>query len=580
MDPTLYKAAMRGNIRDAYFLLADHLERDEENGYQVTPKGNTVLHVAALYGHSHFAAEVLKVTPAMLRCQNKKNETALHIAANEGHAEVVRALLACIEDHNTKEKLTRMTDASGDTALHKAVRSQHLDVVKLLVKEDSEFEFPPNHAQETPLYLAAESGFHDALINILEYCKKPTYAAGPSNRTPLHAAVIHEHKDCIRSLWRWNKPLCEEPDLWGWNSLHYAVKLGLAYIVSDMLAWKKSLVYLPAGSENDWTTAIHIAASEGDVNMINELLNHSPDCWDMLNKNSQNALHVSVLNNQDEVVRFLLDSDKCDSLVDEPDSDGNTPLHLLAASGNHVPELINHHRAKKMSFNKENQTPLDIALSCTVTAKKEKLMEDLCSIGRLGKRDFEVKRNYGYMPNPNAETGTGGKMKLREDDHDKAKKADQTVIESIMKIAQIHIVVATLIMTVTFAAGITLPGGFESDSDSPNQGMAILIRRTAFRAFAVSDAIAFTCSAVAIFIYFLMADTSRSPQSKKLVQKFYDLAGVFQCLSMLAVVIAFATGMFATLSHSLGLAVTVCSIGCLSILLYFLVVIYSCRYIW
>ncbi|PHT48788.1 hypothetical protein CQW23_12996 [Capsicum baccatum] len=543
MDPTLYKAAMRGNIGDAYFLLADHLKRDEENGYQVTSKGNTVLHVAALYGHSHFAAEVLKVTPAMLCCQNKKNETALHIAANEGHAEVVRALLACIEDHNTKEKLTRMTDASGDTALHKAVRSQHLDVVKLLVKEDSEFEFPPNHAQETPLYLAAESGFHDALINILEYCKKPTYAAGPSNRTPLHAAVIHEHKDCIRSLWRWNKPLCEQPDLWGWNSLHYAVKLGLAYVVSDMLAWKKSLVYLPAGSENDWTTAIHIAASEGDVNMINELLNHCPDCWDMLNKNSQNALHVSVLNNQDKVVRFLLDSDKCDSLVDEPDSDGNTPLHLLAASGNHVPELISHHRAKKMSFNKENQTPLDIALSCTVTAKKEKLMENLCSIGRLGKRDFEVKRNYEYMPNPNAETGTGGKMQLREDDHDKVKKADQTVIESIMKIAQIHIVVATLIMTVTFAAGITLPGGFESDSDSPNQGMAILIRRTAFRAFAVSDAIAFTCSAVAIFIYFLMADTSRSPQSKKLVQKLYDLAGIFQCLSMLAVVIAFATGL-------------------------------------
>ncbi|KAM3268325.1 hypothetical protein P3S67_031266 [Capsicum chacoense] len=171
-------------------------------------------------------------------------------------------------------------------------------------------------------------------------------------------------------------------------------------------------------------------------------------------------------------------------------------------------------------------------------------------------------------------------MQLREDDQDKAKKANQTVIESVMKIAQIHIVVATLIMAVTFSAGITLRRDFESDSDSPNQGMAILIRKTAFRAFAISDAIAFTCSVVAIFIYFLMADTSRSPQSKKLVKKLYDLTGIFQFLSMLAVVIAFATGMFATLSHSLGLAVTVCSICCLSILLYFLVVIYSCRYIW
>ncbi|KAM3268281.1 hypothetical protein P3S67_031222 [Capsicum chacoense] len=61
-------------------------------------------------------------------------------------------------------------------------------------------------------------------------------------------------------------------------------------------------------------------------------------------------------------------------------------------------------------------------------------------------------------------------------------------------------------MIVTFAAGITLPGGFESDPDSHNQGMAILIRKTAFRAFVVSDVIAFTCSVIAIFIYFFMAD--------------------------------------------------------------------------
>ncbi|KAF3651847.1 putative ankyrin repeat-containing protein-like isoform 2 [Capsicum annuum] len=375
-----------GNIGDANFLHADHLKRDEENGYQVTPKGNTVLHVAVLYGHFHFATEVLKITPALLCCQNKKNETALHIAANEGHTEVVRVLLACTEDHNTKEKLTRTTDASGDTALHKSMRSQHLDVVKLLVKEDPEFEFPPNHAQETPHY-------------------------------------------CIRSLWRWNKPLCEEPDLWCWNSLHYAVKLGMEDVVSDILAWKKSLVYLPAGSENDWTTAIHIAASEGDVNMIKKLLNHCPDCRDMLNSNNQIALHVAVFFNQDELICFLLDYDEYDSLVDEPDSDGNTPLHLLAASGNHVPELINHPRAKKMSFNKQNQTPLDIALSRIVTTEKEKLVRDLCSIGRFGKRDLEVKRKCEYMP-------------LTKDDRDKAEKAYQTAVEGIMKVAQIHIVVA------------------------------------------------------------------------------------------------------------------------------------------
>lgn len=187
-------------------------------------------------------------------------------------------------------------------------------------------------------------------------------------------------------------------------------------------------------------------------------------------------------------------------------------------------------------------------------------MEDFCSIGRLGKRDFEVKRKYEYMHNPNDEMETGVKMQLMEDDKDKAKKADQTKVKSIMKVAQIHIVVATLRMTVTFTAGITLSGGFESDSDG-DQGMEILIRKTTFRAFIVSDAIAFTCSAIAIFIYFLMADESRPPHLE-IVNKLYDLV----------------TGMLATLSHSLGLVVTVCLIGCYSILLYFLAFIYIIIY--
>ncbi|KAM3268313.1 hypothetical protein P3S67_031254 [Capsicum chacoense] len=443
--------------------------------------------------------------------------------------------------------------------------------------------------------------------------------ASPSNRTPLHAAVIQEHKDCIRSLWRWNKPLCEEPDLWGWNSLHYAVKLGMEDVVSDMLAWKKSLVYLPAGSENDWTTAIHIAASE--------------------------------------------DYEEYDSLVDEPDSDGNTPLHLLSASDNHVRELIYHPRAKKMSFNKQNQTPLDIALSRIVTTEKEKLVRDLCSIGRFGKRHLEVKQKYEYMPLTKDDRDKAKKayqtavegilkvaqihivvttlimtvtfvagitlprgfesdpdssnqgmailtrktafrasvvsdaiaftcsvvpifiyfgmpnvkqkyeyMPLTKDDRDKAKKAYQTAVEGILKVAQIHIVVATLIMTVTFVAGITLPRGFESDHKSSNQGMAILTRKTAFRASVVSDAIAFTCSVVPIFIYFGMPNVSTQLKHKH-IEKLCNRTIIFLCLSMLAVVIAFATGMFATLSHSLGLAIVVCFVGCLSILLYYFVII-------
>ncbi|KAG5597375.1 hypothetical protein H5410_038607 [Solanum commersonii] len=100
-----------------------------------------------------------------------------------------------------------------------------------------------------------------------------------------------------------------------------------------MLGWKKSLAYLQAGSENDWTTTSHMVASEGDILMMYELLKHCPDCWDMINSNGQNALHVAILNDREMLVNALFKFKFCyDRLVDEADNDGNTPLHLLAAS--------------------------------------------------------------------------------------------------------------------------------------------------------------------------------------------------------------------------------------------------------
>ena len=47
----------------------------------------------------------------------------------------------------------------------------------------------------------------------------------------------------------------------------------------------------------------------------------------------------------------------------------------------------------------------------------------------------------------------------------------EKVVKNIMKTTQMHFVVATLLMTVTFIAGFTFPGGFENNTNSPNNGM-------------------------------------------------------------------------------------------------------------
>ncbi|XP_019253094.1 PREDICTED: protein ACCELERATED CELL DEATH 6-like, partial [Nicotiana attenuata] len=130
-----------------------------------------------------------------------------------------------------------------------------------------------------------------------------------------------------------------------------------------------------------------------------------------------------------------------------------------------------------------------------------------------------------------------------------------------------HLVVATLIVTITFAAGFTLPRGFDSNP-GPNQGMAILIRKATFKAFVYTDTIAFVCSTGAVFSYFAMAvRVVLFAEIYTSVLSLYGLATLLQLLSMAAFVLAFVTGMFAILAHSMGVAVT--AIGCISFLIYF-----------
>lgn len=67
-------------------------------------------------------------------------------------------------------------------------------------------------------------------------------------------------------------------------------------------------------------------------------------------------------------------------------------------------------------------------------------------------------------------------------------------IESYRAMSKTILVVAGLIITVTFAAAFSIPGGYSSDV--PDKGLAVLRRRPAFWAFMITDAIALFSSII------------------------------------------------------------------------------------
>ncbi|CAL5367506.1 unnamed protein product [Camellia sinensis] len=120
-----------------------------------------------------------------------------------------------------------------------------------------------------------------------------------------------------------------------------------------------------------------------------------------------------------------------------------------------------------------------------------------------------------------------------------------------------QLIVATLVATVAFIAGFTMPGGYNGN-DGPNQGMAILTREAAFKAFKVTNTIAMSLSTSAVLIHLNGAMTNNLD---KLERKVYRAANLISYAAV-AIVLAFVTGTYAVLAHSSGLAISVCVIGC------------------
>ena len=152
-------------------------------------------------------------------------------------------------------------------------------------------------------------------------------------------------------------------------------------------------------------------------------------------------------------------------------------------------------------------------------------------------------------------------------------------VSSMKEASQYHLVVDTLIATVAFTAGITTPGGFR-DHDDPHPGSAVLTGNAAFKAFVITNTLAMVQSCSAAFIHLFMPLLFHD---KNLVGDFsFLLASLAFCLSisaMGAMMLAFVTGTYAVLMHSLNLAIANSVIGLCFFIPLFFVSIGSSKYL-
>ena len=123
--------------------------------------------------------------------------------------------------------------------------------------------------------------------------------------------------------------------------------------------------------------------------------------------------------------------------------------------------------------------------------------------------------------------------------------------EILRSAGETNLLVATIIASVTFTAAFTVPGGYESGDINP--GLAVLSKQAAFKAFVIANALAFGFSTASILVYMFSANIRRKlsyPDRTAKTERALELAD----RSIYALLVAFISGTYAVVPHSLGIA--------------------------
>ncbi|KAG8639564.1 hypothetical protein MANES_14G151600v8 [Manihot esculenta] len=562
MEDDLKKAAEQG-IFDPFNEHLDHLD------CIVTENGNTILHVhlRKLLGKKseEFMRRVVGNCPKLLTQENCDGNAPLHIAARQGRTDVAEELIRLADDLyggnvEAVREMLRKKNNKEETALHVAARNdksvgvvkailrkedtqfdcyvndKSVGVVKaILRKEDTQFDCYVNDSLETPLELAIENSCTHIVAELLNHFDSQslytyTQVLDMFDGSVMHKAVKRWNTEIVRLLLEKESGLAKIENDMGWTPLHIAAFEGCSSMVSTLLNKDKSIACITTG----WT-ALHIAALRGFKHVVNEIITKCPECCEITDDRGWNVLHFAVMSENDELLKMILENSSLAYLIIGEDNAGHTPVHLFKSLNIPLPSFILDGDTDgfilwKDSYNeiREDFTMKDMAVMKNITrADKEIDGEDA---------EIEYYHSVSHLTSSDNSADTFKIVKHDSENIKKMrKKREERIILHLEKAKDSHLVVATLIATVTFAAAFTVPGGYISDKEDSEKGTPILIKNLAFKAFIISDAMAMVLSTSSVFIYFIMVMLGSKPKYHWLIKTAFR----FIFLAMGAMVVAF-----------------------------------------
>ncbi|RID43362.1 hypothetical protein BRARA_I00228 [Brassica rapa] len=385
----------------------------------------------------------------------------------------------------------------GDTALHLAMKCRSAQCILSLVHAYPQACFLANNKGVSPLFIAIQEGLTAMVKSLLENSDSDGTDLQLEGRKDLvHVALKARNTDIIDVILKKYPSLENERDEEGMTCLSFGASIGFYKGVCNLLDRSTRGVY---ECNDDGSFPIHIAVQKCHMGVVFAILIRCPNSKHLLNRKGQNILHIASRSGKAAFfLSVLLERTSKVQLMEKQDIDGNTPLHLATISWRPrtIYLLLFHYKGKCM-----NTVNNDARQSTWLMFKK--------------------------------------KITRRTDPPagDKNKDYVNTLL-----------VVAALVATVTFAAGFTIPGGF--NSSEPNQGLPTLAGDRKLTYFMVFDILAMQSSIVTIatLIWAQLGDPA-------LVHTSLNVALPSLFFALLCMPAAFYFGVFVVFARVKGLVI-------------------------
>ncbi|XP_074319480.1 protein ACCELERATED CELL DEATH 6-like [Silene latifolia] len=511
------------------------LDKHPEMLKKVDGNGVTMLHVWVMVGHVWpFHLLIERATTSAWRkdyidllcaVENDRNYNPLHVAAtgsNEKSVDIVQLLVEAYKKAYELERgdLVRVSpwireSVLGETPLTRALVSRQQELALYFLSLDSESLVL--YASRSTLYCAVSYGCDRVVEKILTSIDPSSFR----RKTELvkqeddHGQnVLHVASNCkeraanmLLDKLPW---LINEPDNNGKRPLDTASEVGTAWLIEMLLKKDPSSI---TSAPHAWT----YACKNGHLAAIDAFINHCADFRKLCLGLRDTPLHHIKFRAYKEYKDFIA-IPLIEEMKNIVDIDGATPLHRAIECKDIIftEVLLTTDGVHRSIKDKNGKTAIALLVEiCDQDAD----WDEMCK--RIG---VNPRLRTTYIQPMNLNLG---------------RATNQSSASSPGEMRSTLSVVAALLATLTFAAGFTLPGGFNSDT-----GNAILSHKAPFIVFILADTYAMCCAMLVLFclMWSMVCDSDKSVV-------LIDRSVLILMQSLYGTLVAFMTGVYTVIAY-------------------------------